>query len=402
MRNLLLYSILSIFMSFTTSSFGISCIGTINTSIDASGQVTLPLSALLTDRCFSCRYTMSRPATFDCSDVDTRVAILITETNLFSGRSTSCIVNVNIVNKQLINPCVGPIIYCRSNVNAEINSSGYAELSPEDVLARIDPGITYRVEPSRFECYEAGTTVTTRVYGVNAGGLENYCVFNVRVLDNRVSAPPCVRMLSEGIDFLPGDRIELPFVPGASINFVFAMFAQSSKNTNLAFKYQLSHSPNTSPNNPVLFGNNIVLRKGLSINGLKGKLTIPVNTQPGKYFLIASLAGANGQVDISLKPYIQEIVVKQGNGNQSIVSQGPHQSFVYPNPAVDHLMILNEENTFKSGYIYDQQGNLQHKFTLTSQENTIIDIAKLRPGMHIMCLYDDCGLMTKQSFIKQE
>ncbi|MCB0646456.1 MAG: T9SS type A sorting domain-containing protein [Saprospiraceae bacterium] len=401
MRYLLSRIFLIVLMTKSISGFSLECIGLLNVSLPETGTVTLTSSAFLSgEPCTSCRYWLSPIPTFDCSDLGDSILIQITESNYITGASLSCQTLVVVQNKLPVNPCDGVPIACRSDINIYLNAEGYAQLRPEDVLVGPVPGITYRVEPSRFECYDAGQTFVARVYGTTGAGVENYCTFNVNVRDNRKNPGPCIRIIDVDENFYPAGDIDLPIPAGTDVSFLNTIQAFSSQNTNINFRYYLSSKPVLFNNEAALYKRNLVLKKGLNNLQVKGFFKLPVNLIPGKYFLIGSLSITNGKSEIAYQSLVREIIVMpvdQGMNNSQL--QKP-VSIIYPNPIVNQLNVNNYNLSFYKVCLYDKYGRLRRSINTEDQALISIDVDQLEQGLYFLCFYGKDGSSNQQSFIK--
>lgn len=77
---------------------------------------------------------------------------------------------------------------------------------------------------------------------------------------------------------------------------------------------------------------------------------------------------------------------------------------LYPNPTGDQLFLLSSGPSTAAAVkfrIHDAWGRLLEEGMYRWSERQVIPVAHLRPGMYVVCLYDDGKLQAQQRFVKQ-
>lgn len=380
----------------------ITCISELNVSLGTDGTATLDVSTFLAFPPNPARtYSLSK-STFTCADIGIPQDVIVYE---LAGTEivNSCFTTVNVEDKFSPPVCTPPSLSCIEILNLSLGEDGTASLSAMDVLAGLpEPGFTYNVSPSSFDCTNIGLNEVV-LTATTSAGVSNQCIISVNVEDKRPGPPPCLSLIFERIRFLPNDLWLYPVPPLTFVPFEAAIISEPiSQNAKAELIFAISHDEIFDAQDVIVYQSRIKAKKKSNSIDVAGAFQIPGQIQTGNYFLLSDVFSGKKKTDIGLKTFVLPIEIGYGQNRKIIKPISSENGMIYPNPFDGIISINLEEAPLQSVEVYNFTGQLV-KNKIYSESNSLqdeIDLSGLSAGNYFLKIRDKEGQIFTERIVK--
>jgi len=339
----------------------INCVGSstpLDVILDATGMAVVAANDLVTSVDEACGYTVTvngNPTMdFNCSNLGINtIEVTVTDD---SGNASTCNATINVLDE------TAPLLVCQ-DITVSLDENGMAVIDPQllvDMTATIEAcGIdTYASDITEVFCADIGSIIMATVFVSDTSGNSAVCTSSITVIDDLAPEIIC-----------PLDQTVAPDVAGG-VYTVPDYFDTG----------EASATDNCT--DPVLL---------TSQSPAAGAMLAD-----GTYTI--SLAAEDDFGNVSTCEF--ELIVDSALG---IEDQSGVLNFVmYPNPANDHITLVNSAGLFLDTInFYDISGRLTKKVEVGSSNTTFnIDISMLPSGIYLLQVTGEDQVITK-NLIKQ-
>ena len=160
--------------------FSITCIDTINVSLDAAGNASLNPEDFVGAPQAGVTYFASQ-TNFSCDDLGFN-SIFVLGTNDVTMESDSCVSVVFVESKALPDPCAPFSITCIDSITVALKNSGKMKLQARDLVTDFIPSLDYNLSQEDFNCDDIGTTTIIVTVTDRQSGLSSQCSTVVTIL----------------------------------------------------------------------------------------------------------------------------------------------------------------------------------------------------------------------------